>query len=387
MPAELLFCGPITTGTCTTGKWVHNGLVFTAKDAVSGNVIGSVTAQVSNPAGTLTFASNPIYNTGSPGDVVATLNYSANVPAQVYVGGTLFCGSPTALSGSCTTGQWVSNGLQFQLVDVATKAVLATATAQVQLSAGTATISISPNPALVTDGSGLAAVTVAYSASVPTAALFVNGTLLCGPQISAYCATGKWVTNGMVFTLANTANGLTIASATAVVQAPSGTISLAPNPVVAAPGSTLGIATVNYSANVGAEVYVNGRLLCGPGLSGSCETGAWVSNGLVFQLVSTSNHAVLASVTAQVVPPSGQISLAPNPVVVTDGSGLGVATVNYSANVPVLVYAGPTEFCGGTVSGSCQTGKWVSNGLVFSLVEVGTNTVLGTVTASVVSGP
>ncbi len=129
----------------------------------------------------------------------------------------------------------------------------------------------------------------------------MNGTPFCAAQ-SAYCTTGQWVSNGMVFTLADTANGQVIASATAVVEAAGGTISLAQNPVVAAPGSIFGTTTVNYSANVGAEVYAGGTLLCGPGLSGSCKTGAWVSNGLVFQLVDAANHAVLASVTAQVVP-------------------------------------------------------------------------------------
>jgi LysM repeat protein len=381
------FVGDVTTGAFATGKWVSNGLVFTAVDVTSSKVIGSVTAQVSKPAGTLTFASNPILNTNTPGDVVATLNYSANIPAAIYVNGTLFCGGGTAISGSCTTGQWVTNGMQFQLVAVATKAVLATATAQVELSAGTGTITLSPNPAVVTDGTGLATITVGFSASAPNAGIFVNGTLLCTGQ-SGYCPTGKWVHNGMVFTLANTANGLPIASATAVVQTPSATISLAQNPVVAAPGSNAGIATINYSANVGVEVLVGGKLLCGPQLSGSCLTGTWVTNGMVFQLVDAATQVVLASVTAQVVPPSGQISLTPNPVVVTDGSGLGVATVNYTANVPVAVFVGPNRLCGDTTtSGSCLTGKWVSNGLVFSLVETGTDTVLATVTASVVSGP
>jgi len=297
------FVAGVTTGSFPTGKWVRNGLVFTAVDPVSSKVIGSVTAQVSNPAGTLTFASNPILNTGGAGPVVATLNYSANAPVELYAGGTLFCGGAGNLSGSCTTGPWVTNGLQFQLVDIATKAVLASATAQVQLSGGTGTISISPNPAIVTDGTGLAIVTVAFSTAVPDAALFVNGTPFCEAQ-SAYCTTGKWVSNGMVFTLANTANGLPIASATAVVQAAGGTISLAQNPVVAAQGSIFGTTTVNFSANVGASVYVDGTLFCGPALSASCQTGPWVSNGLVFQLVDAANHAVLASVTAQVIPPN-----------------------------------------------------------------------------------
>jgi uncharacterized protein (TIGR03437 family) len=295
------FVAGVTTGSFVTGKWVRNGLVFTAVDPISSKVIGSVTAQVSNPAGTLTFASNPILNTGIPGPVVATLNYTANLPVELYANGVLFCGGAGSLSGSCTTGSWVTNGMQFTLVAIATKAVVATATAQVQLSGGTGTISISPNPAIVTDGTGLAVVTVGFSTPVADADLFANGTPFCKAQ-SAYCTTGKWVSNGMVFTLANTANGLPIASATAVVEAASGTISLAQNPLVAAPGSIFGTTTVNYSANVGVEVYAGGNLLCGPGLSGSCQTGAWVSNGLVFQLVDAANHAVLASVTAQVVP-------------------------------------------------------------------------------------
>jgi hypothetical protein len=216
----------------------------------------------------------------------------------------------------------------------------------------------------------------------------VNGALLCGPAQSFYCTTGKWTTNGLVFTLANMGNGQTIATATASVQTPAATISLAQNPVAAAPGSTLGIATVNFSSNVWADVYVNGSIFCGPLLSGSCTTGAWVSDGMVFQLVYPATHAVLASVTAHVVPASGQISLLPSPIVVTDGSGVGTTTVNYSANVPVLVFVDGVEFCGGTTTtGTCPTGKWVSNGTLFQLVEAGTANVLAYVTATVVSSP
>ena len=194
--------------------------------------------------------------------------------------------------------------MEFQLKAVATGAVLATATAQVQLSGGTGSISISPNPAIVTDGTGLAIVTVGFSSSVPSAGLFANGTLFCTAQ-SGYCATGKWVSNGMVFTLADTANGIPIASATAVVQSASGTISLAQNPVVAAPGSNLGTTTVDYSANVGASVYVNVRRSSAVlDLSGSCQTGRLGEQrlGVPTVLVDVGNHAVLASVTAHVVP-------------------------------------------------------------------------------------
>ena len=75
--------------------------------------------------------------------------------------------------------------------------------------------------------------------------------------------------------------------------------------------------------------------------------------------------------TVTVTPVTGTISANPNPIVVCDGTGLGVTTISWSANVsPVQIRVGAPDgglLANGAASGSAATGKWVSNGLVFYL--------------------
>jgi uncharacterized protein (TIGR03437 family) len=369
-----LFCSGGISGTCTTGNWVTNGTIFTMTDPVTGNTLATATASVQRPGAILTANPNPIINDGS-GLGTTTIIVNANTPVNVLANGTLLCG-PTS-SGSCLTGKWVTNNTVFTAVLPGTNTVLTTLTVPLQSPSGT--MSLSPNPVGVTDGSGLGTTTVNFSANVP-ASVYVNGTLFCGPFLSGSCSTGKWVYNGLVFTLVNpAANNAVLATVTAQVQAvaPSGTISI-PNPIVVTDGTGLAIVNVSFTANVLADLYVNGTFFCGPATSTTCLTGKWVQNGTVFALGDHITGATLAIATAVVQGPSGTLSANPNPIIITDGSGLGTTTINYSANVPVYVYANGTLFCGGQTSGSCATGKWVSSSTVFTLFSYTTNQLLAT---------
>jgi photosystem II stability/assembly factor-like uncharacterized protein len=82
-------------------------------------------------------------------------------------------------------------------------------------------------------------------------------------------------------------------------------------------------------------------------------------------------------------PPS--IALTPNPILVTDGTGLGITSIKYSADQPANVYVNQTLFCGGSTTGSCETGKWVSNGMTFVLQDAATGVTLATAKARVLS--
>ena len=292
-----LLCGPVASGTCPTGKWVTSSTVFTAVVPSTSQVIATLTVPVQNPSGTISLSPNAIGVTDGSGLVVTTVNFSANVPVNVYVGGTLFCEG--MLSGSCTTGKWVQNGTVFTLVNPAAEnAVLASVTAQVQAVAPSGTISL-PNPIVVTDGTGLAIVNVAFTANV-VANLYADGALFCGPSTGESCQTGKWVASGTIFTLKAESNGALLGTATAVVQVPSGTLSASPNPIIVTDGTGLGTTTINYSANVPVNVYASGTLFCIGSTSGSCQTGKWVTNGMVFTLFSPTTNQLLGSLTVQV---------------------------------------------------------------------------------------
>lgn len=87
------------------------------------------------------------------------------------------------------------------------------------------------------------------------------------------------------------------------------------------------------------------------------------------------------------------ISAFPNPMYVTDGSGLGITNVSWSAPCPpgqtIGVYVGPglnKLFCDSGVngnSGSCTTGKWVTDGMTFVLANENTGQQLAEITVSV----
>ena len=88
------------------------------------------------------------------------------------------------------------------------------------------------------------------------------------------------------------------------------------------------------------------------------------------------------------------LSLTPNPAVSTDGSGLATMTVNWSApnvgasqTLAVYIGPGPSQlFCdsgAGASSGTCVTGPWVSNGMIFVLADESSGQVLAQATATV----
>lgn len=174
-------------------------------------------------------------------------------------------------------------------------------------------------------------------------------------------------------------------AATALGQSP--TITASPNPIIVADGSGLGVATLTYSApgHSGVSIYVGSTLLCTGGTTGSCITGKWVTNGMVFTMKDSSTGTTLGSVTVTVQSPL-VFYANPNPILVTDGSGLGITTLYF--NTPgvsgISIYINSTLLCSTTSPGSCTTGKWVNDGSVFVLKNSSTGAVLANAVVSVV---
>lgn len=372
-----IFCGPITTGTCTTGKWVTNGMVFSAIEQGTNTVVGTVTVAERNPTAFVTIS--PVGNDGS-GLGIATVSFVADLPGEIYVGSTLFCTFNFATSGTCTTGKWVTPSTVFKVVDPNTGVVLGTGSPTFVPAAGT--ITLFPNPIVDLDGTGVVYANITTTSNVD-ASVYVGSTLLCNvPVGQGSCSTGKYVKNGTVLNLVNAYNGQTLSSATVQVVQPYGTLSIPGNPFV--PDSNgLATATLNYTTVGNAAIYVNSTLLCNaPAPSGSCQTGEWVRNGMVFTLIDTTTNAVLGTATAYVFN-DATISLSPNPIQ-GGPNGLGSTVVNFWSNVPADIYVGSKLFCsseGGT--GSCATGPWVSNGAVFTIVDHQNGATLASTTAQV----
>ena len=75
-----------------------------------------------------------------------------------------------------------------------------------------ACITADPGLAYDTDGSGLAVVTIFYNSPVNSASVYVDGTLFCSIGHYGSCGTGKWVRDGMVFTLKDDVTGVVLSS-------------------------------------------------------------------------------------------------------------------------------------------------------------------------------
>lgn len=130
--AGILFAANLpANGSIDTGTWVSNGLPFSLVDSASGQIIATLTAHTVATMGQSTFTANPNPIMLAAGAAVGKTTLSWNAPGysalQIRVAGVLFAGSVPA-SGSIDTGNWVTDGLPFSLVDPASGQTIATLT-------------------------------------------------------------------------------------------------------------------------------------------------------------------------------------------------------------------------------------------------------------------
>jgi len=184
------------------------------------------------------------------------------------------------------------------------------------------------------------------------------------------------VTNGQPLTPAYTLDSVTLH----VSAAPTGSITADPNPLSSDPGVTT-VAWTSFGTST-VEIHVNapnGNRFAGSGPgSFTARTPQWARAGMTFYLQNVSNGLPLtaANTIAKVTLVGGTISLNPNPIHVTDGSGLGVTTVTTTSEgtsrieVHVNSPSGNRFYSAGPGTVSATTGKWVQNGQKFFLQNV-----------------
>ena len=260
---------------------------------------------------------------------------------------------------------------------------------------GFGTISANPNPVQLAAGSTTGVTNVFWS-SAQTVAVEVHrdspsGLLFARTAAGSFSLpTGNWVQEGTKLFLQDVSGGqpltstFTLDSVTLhVTSAPAGSITADPNPLITdwrGLGATI-LSWTSYGTS-SVEIHINapnGNKLIGSGPgSFSVSTGHWAAPGMTFYLQNTSNGLPLtaANTIAKVTMIGGKISISPNPIIVTDGSGLGVATITSTAYGTTAVQVrvdSPSgnllySFSSGTFSGT--TGKWVQNGQKFYLQDV-----------------
>ncbi len=384
------------SGTAVATGWVSNGLQFYLQDTSNGNPLTAantlaVVTMTVNAANANTLVANPstIVTPNGSGYGQTTLTWSAPGVGivDIYVGspsGALFARVGT--SGSATTGDWVTDGMTFYLVDASNGSVLTSTTVHVNLSGGSTTnpgsvsLYLNPNPITVSAGQSLASTTVYWnSGGVESTQIRVNsanGPLLAqGGAVGSTTATG-WVTNGMQFFLVDR-SGNTIASTTA--QLTTNPVNLGGTRFTMTP-PVAGTATINWNTDVSSNVEIHENSPSGPlvgssepvggnGTNGSAQVRG-VTNGTVFYLQDVSYSA------------NSIFSASPNPI--ASETGLGSTTLSFDVSnsitpaSPVAITSteirigsptGALLMQGGATGTASATG-WVSNGMQFFLQDI-----------------
>jgi hypothetical protein len=200
------------TALSASGSQVSSAVAFTVNNQPYTETIPSF--------GNVSFTANPNPITaGSNGLGQTTLSYSSySSNVEIHVGspdGPMVMASGP--SGSVTTGSWVTNGTTFFLQDVSSNRSLTINNTMAVLSAkvvgaSNATLTSSQNPVLQTNGTGYAQITLNYTAPGVSNTTITTGPsykVVCGGYSTGSCQTGNWVTNGTMFYLHNTPNGVT----------------------------------------------------------------------------------------------------------------------------------------------------------------------------------
>jgi uncharacterized protein (TIGR03437 family) len=414
-------------GTATTGNWVSDGMYFYLVDVSNGktpstvNTLAYVQVRLGTPQSVTTFSATAVnlpkgYSTGP-----STLTWNAPTATHVEI----HINSPTGplfasggISGTAVTGDWVSPGLTFYLVDTSTSEVLKTVTPQVNpdvpvsftISPGTIYAPYSPFGYFGT------ATLNWNSPQTPQVEIHINapnGPLFTAGPAQGEAVTGPWVSNGTMFYLQDVSNGfplnsdhtLAMVPANVLPQPQSGYLLAAQNPVQA---TGAGSAVLNWSTNTATTVEIHigtpdGPLWTRGGSQGSATTGPWVTDGTVFYLQNASNgqpltsQFTIATQTVNFTPNQPQTSFqaSPNPILVPAGTQFGTTTLYWSAPasaVTVEVHVGAPDgpvLVQGTNVGNAETGQWVTDGMVFYLQDVTKNkplvpaNTLGTLTVHV----
>ena len=267
--------------------------------------------------------------------------------------------------------------------------------------------SANPNPVSVTDGSGLATVTLTMNdpsaSEVQIRVGAPNGAELYDGSGVGTSTTGKWVTNGTVFFLQDVSNGKSLTSANTIdtVTVKFSALSFIAYPSLL-PANIYGRVTLTWDTpnDNAVEVHLlspTGPLFAAGLSSGTARTGVWAVSGLQFYLIDAASRATISSLAIGTAPASvessqSSISATPNPIVVPAGGSVYGKTVlvwdTAAANQALEVHVGsPTGplFARSGSTGSGTTGTWVTDGIVFYLQNVtgGQNVTLATTTVNV----
>jgi trimeric autotransporter adhesin len=123
-PGGILFADGGISGSATTGDWATAGMTFYLLDSATRQILAEQT--ILSDTATLDSSPGALPYYGSQGMVTLTWNAPSSLGVEIHVGsptGTLFAAGGS--SGSAATGNWVTAGMSFYLVDALTHNLLA----------------------------------------------------------------------------------------------------------------------------------------------------------------------------------------------------------------------------------------------------------------------
>ena len=449
---DLFAVGPLR-GSAETGEWVTDGMTFFLLDRSSGDLLDTVTVtftELGCPPPVIVLSPNPIRVCDDDEGVGSTtVSWDATDIADEVeirlgaVDGTLFTsGGPT---GSHQTGQWVTEGMVFYLVDSSGNeldqeavtltdegcpfalteilgpdeqiALLADSFLSTDSSVDTSSVDFSGWVDLNSDEPAVSGVFFTFDGALsridggPISSEILDLAFLPEVRIRDGFTTQIDVVNpnnqglGVIFDLFDLSGDL-VASALRNV-APEGRITLPvlgndetlgvglfdnvtgfsritafPNPIQECDGGS-GQTTISWGVTGIAEEVeirvgaVDGTLFAAGEATGSAETGEWVTEGMVFYLLDRATGDVLDLVTVHLTElscPPPVLVAASNPIRVCD-MGLGQTTISWDATDitdRVEIRLGAVDgalFTNGGPTGSHQTGRWVTDGMTFYLLD------------------
>ncbi len=248
-------------------------------------------------------------------------------------------------------------------------------------------VTFTANPSSVPLGASV--VTLTWSAPGSSSVLIrvgsPTGTLFADGGNAGSAITGNWASSGMTFYLIDGSTGLTLKSLTLQATGVSGTPSLSatPNPMPA--GTNVVALSWNAPSYASTAIRVGsptGTLFSEGGSSGTANTGAWASPGMMFYLIDPPTGGTLASVTLQ--PTAGghaTITASPDPLLA--GTNIVAITWNAPGYSSILIRVGSvtgTLFASGGPSGTANTGPWAAPGLTFYLIDQNSGATLAQIT-------
>ncbi|MBI2063457.1 MAG: hypothetical protein HYT65_00475 [Candidatus Yanofskybacteria bacterium] len=273
------------------------------------SMVGMNTSHAPFPQGTISADPNPIQVCSPDTTGVTTLSVSASVGWDIRIGsptGSIFV-SGGAGNISTPTGDWVTNGMTFYLLEGGTTNVLDSIVATHTMSGCPNTLTVtSTNPTsgvamtgVTTDinsrGNGSTQFTRTYNFS--TAVSITAPATASGNNFSSW--SGCDGVTGTTCSITMNADR-TITANYIRPSALSGSISADPNPIQVCPPDTTGATTLSGSTNTNWDIRIDsptGTLFASGGAGNYSElTGDWVTNGMTFYLLEGGTANVLNSI-------------------------------------------------------------------------------------------